>query len=119
MPDCGGFNYDCNVNGFGIDNVDIHWFLYANSDCSACDLQGIEVQNGLIAHGFWGTNCTVGSTAVGSSCASPGGCDNLLQIPASQLCIGTTYTLFAYAMNPDYDKGVADNSNVGPTCMLL
>ncbi|MBL0246158.1 MAG: T9SS type A sorting domain-containing protein [Chitinophagales bacterium] len=114
MPDCGGFNYDCNVNGFGIDNVDIHWFLYANSDCSACDLQGIEVQNGLIAHGFWGTNCTVGSTAVGSSCASPGGCDNLLQIPASQLCIGTTYTLFAYAMNPDYDKGVADNSNVGP-----
>ncbi len=114
IPDCGLFFFNCNTNNAGIENLDVHWEVREVSDCAGCDLGSTIVASGIIDHGFWGTNCTANSTAQGTNCASPGGCDRTFQIDASLLCPGATYEIFTYAFNSDYSKGVADNSSQGP-----
>ena len=109
-PDCGFFSFNCNVNNEGIENVDIHWFLIARTSCDGCDLDSTTVASGVVNHGFWGTNCVAGSTAAGVDCGNPGGCNSIIDIPASNLCPGVQYDLVTYAINPDYIKGLAEGS---------
>lgn len=113
-PDCKAFGFDCNLNGLGLDEVDIYWSLVAKSSCAGCDLENTVVQSGVINHGFWGTTCQIGSTATGTNCGDPGGCDNLLTINKSELCPNVTYELVTYALNPNYTKGIGQDANVGP-----
>ncbi len=96
LPDCGAFTSDCDVNGLGLNEVDILWSLQAISDCAGCDLEFEEVASGTIEHGFWGTNCIPGSTATGTACGDPGGCDNILSIPVSEFCPGVSYRFLLF-----------------------
>ena len=112
-PDCTIFLNDCNNNNQGIEQIDIHWFLIARTDCSGCNLDSTVVQSGVIDHGFWGTNCTIGSTASGTDCSNPGGCDELLSIPVNDICAGTEYDLVTYAIDPDYTQGLPEGQTSG------
>lgn len=114
VPDCAPFLFNCNTNNLGIDNMDVYWTVYEVSECSGCDLGSTEIASGVIDHGFWGTTCIANSTAEGTDCTDPGGCDRTFQIASSLLCPGATYEIVTYAFNADYTKGVADNSSEGP-----
>lgn len=114
VPDCGTFFFNCNTNSLGIENMDVYWAVYEVSDCADCSLDDVEIASGVIDHGFWGTNCTANSTAEGTDCTTPGGCDRTFQIASNLLCPGATYEVVTYAFNTDYTKGVADNSSEGP-----
>ncbi|MFK7905241.1 MAG: hypothetical protein AB8B69_08960, partial [Chitinophagales bacterium] len=114
VPDCGTFFFNCNTNGFGIENLDVYWAVYEVTDCAGCDLGNTEIASGVIDHGFWGNTCTSNSTAAGSTCTDAGGCDRTFEIASSLLCPGANYEIVTYAMNADYTKGVADDSDTGP-----
>ncbi|MGB0929690.1 MAG: hypothetical protein ACPGVB_02860, partial [Chitinophagales bacterium] len=114
VPDCVPFLFNCNTNSLGINNMDIYWTVYEQSDCAGCDLGGTEIASGIIDHGFWGTTCIANSTAEGTDCTDPGGCDRTFQIASNLLCPGATYEIVTYAFNTDYTKGVAFNSSEGP-----
>lgn len=109
--DCYGniFEYSCN-NNKGLQNVKIYWFLYAIQDCAGCNLDSSLLNSGIIDHGFWGTNCIENNIEVGTNCTSPGGCNNILKLNNFYFCSGATYKIITYAFNPDYTKGLKENS---------